>query len=227
MTSGTVNVDGYGFAWWDRERREEPFVYRSTLPIWNDNNLAPLGDYVVTECLLAAVRGATPGQTLGAENTQPFSSGKLAAIHNGFVEDFRGAVQRKLRRALDDRAYAEVTGSSDSENLIAFLFQHIRQSASLTEGMRAGLDRLLALAPGVKMTLNFILCDGERLIASRFAAGTEAPSLYCLTDHAKFPEAVLIASEPLFDDDAWIAVPQGSLISVDRKRTLSIDAIAA
>jgi predicted glutamine amidotransferase len=37
----------------------------------------------------------------------------------------------------------------------------------------------------------------------------------------------LIASEPLFDDDAWIAVPQGSLISVDRKRTVSIDALAA
>lgn len=227
MTSGTVNVDGYGFAWWDRERREEPYLYRSTLPIWNDNNLSALGDYVVSDCVLANVRGATPGQALGADNTQPFADGKLAAIHNGFVEDFRHSYQRKLRRALDDRAYAGVAGSSDSENLIAYLFQHIRAAASLAEGMRAGLDGLLALAPGTRMTLNFIVSDGQRLVASRLAGNAEAPSLYCLTKHARFPEAVLIASEPLFDDDAWIAVPQGSLISVDRKRTLSIDAIAA
>jgi len=227
MTSGTVNVDGYGFAWWDRERRTDPFVYRSTLPIWNDNNLGALGEYVVSDCVLAAVRGATPGQALGAENTQPFASGKLAAIHNGFVEDFRHSMQRELRRALDERAYHGVAGSSDSENLIAFLFQHMRGAASPSEGMRAGLDGLLALAPGVKMTLNFIVSDGERLIASRLAAGTEAPSLYSLTDHPRFPEAVLIASEPLFDDDAWVAVPQGSLISVDRKRTISIDTLAA
>ncbi len=227
MTSGTVNVDGYGFAWWDRQRRDEPYLYRSTLPIWNDGNLGSLGEYVVSDCLLAAVRGATPGQALGADNTQPFASGTLAAIHNGFVEDFRGTCQRKLRRALDDRAYAEVVGSSDSENLIAYLFQHMRQSESLAEGMRAGLEGLLALAPGATMTLNFIVSDGQRLMASRLASGTEAPSLYCLTDHARFPQAVLIASEPLFADDAWIAVPQGSLISVDRNRTLSIDAIAA
>lgn len=227
MTSGTVNVDGYGFAWWDRERRDEPYLYRSALPIWNDSNLGALGAYVVSDCVLANVRGATPGQALGADNTQPFADGKLAAIHNGFVEDFRGTYQRKLRRALDERAYAGVAGSSDSENLIAFLFQHMRQTASLAEGMRAGLDGLLALAPGVGMTLNFIVSDGQRLIASRLAAGAEAPSLYCLTDHPRFPKAVLIASEPLFDDDAWIAVPQGSLISVDRQRSVSIDALAA
>ncbi|MHA1536245.1 MAG: ergothioneine biosynthesis protein EgtC [Alphaproteobacteria bacterium] len=227
MTSGTVNVDGYGVAWWDRERRDEPYLYRSTLPIWNDNNLGSLGDYVVSNCMLANVRGATPGQSLGADNTQPFAAGPLAAIHNGFVEDFRNTMQRELRRALDEHAYASVAGSSDSENLIAYLFQHMRGAASLSEGMRAGLDGLLALAPGVRMTLNFIVSDGEQLIASRLASGAEAPSLYRLTDHPRFPQAVLIASEPLFDDDAWTAVPQGSLISVDRKRSVTIDALAA
>ena len=227
MTSGTVNVDGYGFAWWDRDRRAEPYLYRSTLPIWNDNNLGSLGDYVVSDCMLANVRGATPGQSLGADNTQPFSAGTLAAVHNGFVEDFRNTLQRKLRRALDESAYASVAGSSDSETLIAYLFQHMREAASPAEGMRAGLDTLLAMAPGVKMTLNFIVSDGEQLIASRLASGVEAPSLYSLTDHPRFPRAVLIASEPLFDDDAWIAVPQGSLMSVDRKRSVTVDALAA
>jgi len=41
----------------------------------------------------------------------------------------------------------------------------------------------------VKVSANMILSDGHRLIASRFATGTESPSLYWLDDPA-FPEAV-------------------------------------
>lgn len=218
MTSGTVNADGFGFAWYDRARRPEPYLYRHYLPIWSDENLDSLGAYVVSDCILANVRSATPGQSLGLLNTQPFLSGPLAVVHNGFVEDFRAMLHGPLRRSLDDDAYGAIRGTTDSEHLFAWLLPHLRGGPSLAEGLRAGLRALLTLVPEAKMTLNFIVTDGERLVASRLAIGVATPTLYVLADHERFPGAALIASEPLFDDDAWTAIPEGSLISIDHAR---------
>ena len=227
MSAGHVNADGYGFGWYDRARRAEPFVYRNVLPIWNDDNLADLGAFVKADCVLANVRSATPGQLLAAANTQPFVAGPLSVLHNGFVTDFKANLLRPIRKALDDESYAAISGTTDSEHLFAWLLQHLRGASDLREGLAAGLASLMALAPQAEMTLNFIVSDGETLAASRLAHNCATPSLYTLTDHPQFPDAVLIASEPLFDDPAWTPIPEGSLISIDRKRTLTVAALAA
>ena len=227
MTAGHVNADGFGFGWYDRARQVEPFVYRSVLPIWNDDNLESLGAYVSAECILANVRSATPGQLLAAANTQPFVAGPLSVLHNGFVTDFKATLLRPLRRALDDESYAAISGTTDSEHLFAWLLQHLRDAGDLREGLADGLASLMALAPDAEMTLNFIVSDGETVAASRLAHNSDTPSLYTLTDHEQFPDAVLIASEPLFDDPAWKAIPEGSLISIDRERTVTVGALAA
>jgi ergothioneine biosynthesis protein EgtC len=227
MTSGHVNADGFGFGWYDRAERPEPYVYRSVLPIWNDDNLADLCAFLKAGCVLANVRSATPGQLLAAANTQPFVAGALSVLHNGFVTDFKASLLRPIRKALDDESYAAIKGTTDSEHLFAWLLQHLRGAADLRAGLSSGLASLMALAPRAEMTLNFIVSDGEQLVASRLAHNVATPSLYSLTDHAQFPGAVLIASEPLFDDAAWTPIPEGSLISVDRTRTITVDALAA
>ena len=227
MTSGHVNADGFGFGWYDRARRAEPFVYRSVLPIWNDDNLGDLCEYVSADCVMANVRSATPGQLLAAANTQPFVAGALSVLHNGFVTDFKATLLRPIRKALDDESYAAIAGTTDSEHLFAWLLQHLRGAADLRAGLAQGLASLMALAPRAEMTLNFIVSDGEQLTASRLAHNVDTPSLYSLADHAQFPDAVLIASEPLFDDPAWTPIPERSLISIDRKRTITVDALAA
>ncbi|HUT50049.1 MAG TPA: ergothioneine biosynthesis protein EgtC [Alphaproteobacteria bacterium] len=227
MTSGHVNADGFGFGWYDRTERAEPYVYRSVLPIWNDDNLADLCAFVRADCVMANVRSATPGQLLAAANTQPFVSGALSVLHNGFVTDFKATLQRPIRKALDDESYAAISGTTDSEHLFAWLLQHLRGAADLRAGLGAGLASLMALAPRAEMTLNFIVSDGEQLVASRLAHNVATPSLYSLADPRQFPGAVLIASEPLFDDPAWTPIPEGSLISIDRTRTITVDALAA
>lgn len=214
MTSGVVNADGFGFAWYD-PRRPEPFLYRSILPIWADANLAHVAGYVESRCMLANVRSATPGQGLDFANTQPFHRGPLSAIHNGFVSDFHTALARTLRERLSDETYATVRGDTDSELLSAWVFQHGLASADLAEGLSRALASLATVAPGAVMSLNFIVSDGHGLAASRFALGCEAPSLYYLHDHAAFPGATLIASEPLFDGAAWMSCPEGSILTID------------
>lgn len=227
MTSGTVNADGFGFAWYDRSRQPDPFAYRNTAPIWSDENLGSLGAFVESDCILANVRSATPGQSIGLANTQPFMSGRLSALHNGFVEDFRDVLHGPIRRGLDDRTHAAIKGTTDSEHLFAWLLPHLDDSPSLLEGLRAGLRSLLTLEPDAKMTLNFIVSDGERLVASRLAAGVSTPTLYVLDRHDQFPDAVLIASEPIFADDRWQAIPERGLVSVDPERIVTIDTIDA
>jgi ergothioneine biosynthesis protein EgtC len=218
MTSGVVNADGFGFAWYDPARQADPFVYRSILPIWNDSNLATLAGYVRSTSLLAYVRSATPGQGLDISNTQPFVSGRWSFVHNGVADGFTTAEGRRLwrglRSRLDDDADALIRGGTDSEYLFAWLIHHI-DDTDPTAAVRRALALLAEALPGVAMRMNFVLGDGRRQIAVRHAVGAEAPSLYLLRDHSRFAGARLVASEPLFDDPAWQPLPADTLLSID------------
>ncbi len=229
MTSGVVNADGFGFAWYgarDGEPNAEqagaaaemPFLYRHILPIWSDPNLDSLERYVVSGRILGYIRSATPGQALDMSNTQPFIHGRLAFVHNGFMAHFRTprgqGLHRRLRAALDEDIYAAIGGSTDSEHLFLWLVQHIRSAGSLAGGIEAGLQALAPLAGDIAITLNFAVTDGETVVAVRHGLNTEAPTLYSLVDHARFPGASLVASEPLFDDPAWTPIPSGSLLTL-------------
>lgn len=226
MTSGTLNADGFGFAWYDADADTPPFVYRNVLPIWNDTNLPSLGRYVRSGHMLAYVRSATPGQSLDIGNTQPFVAGPVSLLHNGFVTDFARTLLALMRRTLDDEAWQVIRGTTDSEHLFGWLVHHIRREANLAEGLRAGLVELLAFAPEIHMTLNFIVSDGATIAASRLGAHAGAPSLYTLAGHPRFPDAALIASEPLFDDPAWKPVPEGYIVSIDAERQIDTRPLA-
>lgn len=218
MTSGVVNADGFGFAWYDTARQAAPFAYRSTQPIWNDTNLEMLNGYIRSQSILAYVRSATPGQGLDISNTQPFVSGAWSFVHNGFATGFSTAEGRRLwrglRATLDDEADALIRGGTDSEYLFAWLMHHL-DDADPAPSVGRALALLTEAAPGLIIRMNFVLADGRRQIAVRHAIGAEAPSLYLLRDHPRFPGGRLVASEPLFDDPAWQALPAETLLSID------------
>lgn len=225
MSSGTVNADGFGYAWYDRARRERPYLYRSILPIWNDLNRESIEDLAVSGCILANVRSATPGQSLDFSNTQPFVHGRLAVLHNGFVEDYRARVHGPLRRRLDEAVLDRIHGTTDSEHLTAWLIAHIESGEEMGASLSEGIAGLQSLVGDARMTLNFIVGDGERLAATRAAHNMSAPSLYTLAGHDRFPDSVLVASEPLFDHERWQPVPEGSVVTVEPDRTVHTRAI--
>lgn len=216
MTSGLLNADGFGFGWYDPGREGSPFRFRSTQPIWGDANFPALVRYIHSHCLLANVRSATPGQAVDLSNCQPFCFEQILAQHNGFIENFRQTLYRPIRDSLDDIYYKAIDGSTDSEHLFAFVLNlWQRQGGSLTDALAASIRTLAdwAAKQNVAISLNLILSDGEQLVASRYANRPNPPSLYWLNGDLRYPDAFLIASEPLTPSEHWKRVPAGSILT--------------
>ena len=213
-----LNADGFGLGWYHPTEKTEPFTYRNVLPIWNDANLSSLCRYVTTGCAVAYVRSATPGQGVDISNCQPFQAGNLLFTHNGYIKQFHDKLYRPMRQAMSDSAYTTLRGSTDSEHIWGLFLSALYQvpSQSLEAALEKALETLTALAYkyDTPMAANVLVSDGNQLIGSRLASHNRAPSLYWLKCDPRFPDAVLVASEPLFDGD-WAACPDSSLFTVN------------
>jgi glutamine amidotransferase len=202
MQSGTVNADGYGAALWLDDGVPEPALYRTPLPVWADANQSWINERLPVRSLLAAVRSATPGIGYELTNVQPFGRGRVAFVHNGFVEDFHRGPARMLRESLGREAYEGIAGSSDSEHLFALVND---SPGPLEEAVRSALRRLSHLCEKLerKAVATLVLGDGERLVAVRWARDCEPASLY----GAPYAAGFCFASEPLDAAAAWLPIP--------------------
>lgn len=228
MTSGLLNADGFGVGWYHPQRQTEPFTYKNTLPIWSDLNLPSLSRFVESGCVLANVRSATPGLATDLSNCQPFQHHLILGLHNGFIQNFRQTLYRPIRDRLSDGAYQSIQGSTDSEHIFALLLSELEANPdmSLSQGLHRTIAILeeLAQPQAVEFSANLIVSDGQQLVASRFANRLAVPSLYWLRDDTLFPEAVLIASEPLFAGN-WHSCPERSLLTVSHDLDIQITPI--
>ena len=110
-----LNGDGFGVAWFCPNHGQEPAVFRSVTPAWNNRNLVELARVTESECILAHVRAASPGLPVIETNCHPFSAGPYAFMHNGVVAGFQ-EMRRKLLARLSDDAFSAIRGSTDSEH---------------------------------------------------------------------------------------------------------------
>lgn len=222
----TVNADGLGLGWYS-PKEENPFVYKNTVPIWSDTNLPHLSRYIESECLLAYIRSATPGQGSNLNNCQPFYDRRLLFVHNGFIDDFRHSLFLPIRKSLKDDIYLKIQGTTDSEHIFALLLSELASvGSSLENALEATLQKLnhLAKPDDIRFAANVIVSDGSQLVASRFGRGIDGPSLYWLRDDPILPNSVAIASEPLFAAN-WNRVPDSSIICVRGDREVSVSKV--
>ncbi|NJL64722.1 MAG: ergothioneine biosynthesis protein EgtC [Methylacidiphilales bacterium] len=228
MLSGVVNADGFGVGWYDLQKQNCPFIYKNTLPIWNDVNLPSLSSYVESGNILGYVRSATTGQALDFSNSQPFQSDQLLCIHNGRIDRFRQTLYRPIRSQLSDKIYNWINGSTDSEHIFAMVLNHLLENPgkSIAQALHLSLIELNELAQKFQtyVLANLVISDGKEIIASRYATKSPAPSLYWLKNAVNFPNSVIIASEPLFNGD-WNACPENSIISVGEDCEIRIEQI--
>jgi len=225
METALLNADGFGVGWYHAtNNKEPPYTYRSTAPIWSDINLPELSRYATSGCVAGYVRSATPGIAVDLSNCQPFCSKGLPDIsqrvlflHNGYLENFRQVLYRPLRNLLADDVYRHIQGTTDSEHLFALILDYLAgvEGLPFVSALENVLPRVgnLALARKSGFLGNILLTDGKQLVASRYATGLNPASLYWLRDDPQFPNAVLIASEPLFAGD-WKRFPEQSILSV-------------
>jgi glutamine amidotransferase len=209
---GNVNVDGTGVAWWDDG--DEPLRYVTTEPPWKDANLPHLAPRIRSHAMLAAVRSATPGIPQGAPYVAPFTVGRLAGVHNGWIQAFRGPVGRELTQRLPDELYAAMDVASDSKALILTIAGHY--DGDLAEAVRRGVHDVeeIVRRHDVPATLNVVVADGSTVVATRHSVGVGVNSLYV----AARDRAHWLASEPLDDADDWKPIPESHVVVMTARR---------
>lgn len=218
LVSGTVNVDGTGVAWWPDEATE-PLRYVTTQPPWSDANLPGLAPALSGRTVLAAVRSATPGLPFGPDNVAPFVVDGLAAVHNGSIGGFCGAVGRELLAGLSDERFGQMTAMNDSQALALLVAQHVEDEpgADLAQAVTAAIHTTakIVTAAGEQASLNLAVAAREEIVVVRTSAGTALNSLY--TRHT--PQGSWVASEPLDGSSEWTPAPEHSLTILTADQT--------
>lgn len=236
-----LNGDGFGLAWYAASD-ELPALFKDVSPAWNNRNLTDLARVIQSRAVLAHVRAATQGLSVMRSNCHPFAYRQFSFMHNGNVGSF-AQVRRRLLGQLSDEAFAAIKGTTDSEHAFGIWIDRWQAAAGNTalERMRLAMEQTLAALAelteptGTPSTLNLAVSDGERFVASRAVIGDDpGNTLYwrtgvdlrcesgvCIMDSQR-KEAVLVASEPLFDPQSWQPVPMNSLITVDADASTEI-----
>lgn len=187
---GTVNADGFGVGWYDSSRAE-PVRYRRSVPIWSDANLPGLAEVARSECLMAAVRSATPGMPAEESATAPFAHGRWLVSHNG-------RVAREAAGPLTGDPPAE--SACDSAILAAALFARLGAGRPMCDAVAEVVTLAAGGDPGAR--LNLLVADGETIAATAWKE----------TLFLRIGVGVLLASEPLDDGPGWEPVPDRTLV---------------
>jgi predicted glutamine amidotransferase len=220
----TTNGDGFGIGWYGDG--DEPGVYRSVHPAWNDRNLHELSTKISSRLFFAHIRAST-GTAIQETNTHPFRYGNWLFMHNGAVNEFP-RLKRDMLLAIDPSLVPHIEGSTDSELLfhLALTFGLEDDPIDALERM-AGFVEELGERHGVEHPLQMSVAttDGRRLVAVRYSSEGKSRSLFFSTDaralKEQYPEvaelqrlsdeARAIVSEPLGElAGAWNQVPEST-----------------
>lgn len=229
MKSAVLNADGFGIGWHHPEREDLPYTYKNVLPIWSDPNLPQIARYIETDCFLGYVRSATAGLPVDITNCQPFSDRKLLFLHNGYINNFRTTLYRPIRNFLSDSAYQSIQGNTDSEHIWAMILSYMENhpETDLADALNEILTKLSNLTDihETYFSANTIISDGDRLIASRYSYQESNPTLYWIKNASAYPDAVIIASEPMFEGN-WESCPENSIITVEKNLEVRINPVS-
>jgi gamma-glutamyl hercynylcysteine S-oxide hydrolase len=197
---GAINADGFGVGWYP-DGDAEPARYRQSMPIWTDESFLDVARVTRAGALLAAVRNATPGTSHGPAAAAPFRHGRWLFSHNGAIDGWPASTAG-LAATLPAISLLELEARVDSALMWALVLRRLQQGLGLAQALADTADALRAAS--VTGRLNFLLTDGRAVAAT--AAGH---TLY----YRRQAGAVTVASEPGDDEDGWIEIPRGSLVS--------------
>jgi predicted glutamine amidotransferase len=246
---GTSHTDGWGIGVFEDGR---PKVEKRSGAAYADLHFSQTAERTYSRAIIAHVRRATVG-TNSAANTHPFSHGVWLFAHNGTVTGFDG-LAAELEAETDADLQKTRRGSTDSEQAFLWILTRLRlQGIGLDEACpdAEGLIETLAgsvqdlasrssLATGDHSAkLNFLLTDGEIMVASRWHN-----SLYmvlrdgvhdceiCGIPHVRHDpgagayHAAVLASEPI-SAEPWQEIPDQHVACIDADLTAWIRPIAS
>lgn len=220
----TTNGDGFGIGWYGTG--DEPAVFKSVEPAWNDRNLREVASQVNTRLLFAHIRAST-GTPVQRSNSHPFRYRKWLWMHNGCIAGF-DLLKRELMFAIAPHLYPYIEGSTDSEALFFLALTFGLQDDPIGAVARAvGTVERVAHEHGVDtpVQMSAATTDGDTVWVFRYSSEGKSRSLFYSTDVARLralhPEIEVlhrfgmttrfVVSEPLRDlPGAWNEMPEGS-----------------
>ena len=247
----TVNGDGFGLGWYNHARRDEPALYRSIRPAWNDENLSYNAPMIYTNCLFAHIRAATQGG-VSIHNSHPFQYKQYLMMQNGGILEFK-KIKRRMINLLDEEVFNWIDGQTDTQYIFA-LFITLAERRRKDKGklnfdeLHSCLNETFAIIEDLKKEVgvdapsiyNLVLTDGKAMIATRYSTKPEvetrslhlAMNAQCyiceegnltLKDQEEEKEGVLISSEVLTDNrELWTSVPENHFIMVEEDLTVRL-----
>jgi predicted glutamine amidotransferase len=246
-----LNGDGFGIGWYNHILTEEPAVFTSISPAWNNRSLLSIAPTIKSSCFFAHVRAASVG-ALSETNCHPFAYKDLLMMHNGDAGEF-SLYKRNLYHALSPESFTWIQGQTDSEHLFALFIdaynRRLQKENSSADLMAAALKEMvmqleeLKTEAGVKESsyLNMVVGDGQRMVGLRYVTNPEDKplSLYysegsryvCEKGLCRMLPAeagnrsVLIVSEKLSSEgDDFTAIPANHMVLV--YQNLSVKLVA-
>lgn len=227
----TTNGDGCGVGWYDGHT-DEPGVFRSTEPAWNDANLRELSRHTTSPLFFSHIRAAI-GSAVQQTNCHPFRHGRWLWMHNGFIDGY-AKIKRDLAFAVDPPLFAQIAGTTDSELMfylaLSFGLEHDPPDAV---AKAIGFVEARGREAGVEYPFQgtIVTSDGESMWAFRYSSQGRSRTLFFTHDvptlRKQYPDlailrevsddARLVVSEPVGDlPGAWIEVPEATYGAVQK-----------
>jgi len=228
-----LNGDGFGVGWYAPDFTDEPAVFRSITPAWNNRNLHNLSRVVASPAIYAHVRAATQSSGVNEANCHPFRFHKYLFMHNGDVGNFP-KVRRRLLESIGDEAFANVYGSTDSEHFFAVVIDEILKRKVITAmdlagALDAAIKRVITIVDkhgdAEPSYLNIAIGDGKNAVISRYTndPACRPETLYWYSGSLYEPcgepttngKEIIVSSEKLTEDPAWQTVPPNHMVVLD------------
>ena len=216
---GNVNLDGFGCGWYNTAVEKDPALYATLLPIWADYRFPTIAKAVASNIIFSSVRNATPPFPNELSSVLPLALGKYLFLHNGYITEYNKC-KRRLENELPDEYFDMIQSRSDSAFIFAAFMWKLSEidvtEKLIKNAMIATLDWLKNQLEslGEKANLNIGIADGESMMFIRHEFNGACNSLYYNESHEQLSKGVLIASEPLDEDNGWNEVPENSMIEV-------------
>lgn len=226
MVAATLNGDGFGLAWFNREMSTEPALITSEKPFWHDINLPRIAGKIESDLIFMHVRAASPGLPVHQANAHPFVYGSDVFMHNGIVSDFRSGFMRLIREKTTDPFYENIQGTTDSEHMFAYYLTLRQKDEILKKSVPLATHQLIrdlnvmSQVFNTDLVLNLAISDGITTVVTRYTNIEKSASLYYTLDSTNFPDGVMISSERLsIDDDSWKEFPINHLVVLENGKT--------
>ncbi len=228
------NPHGWGIGYY---KNNVALIQKQSVPATQSEKFQEIAANINSRMFISHVRFSTQGKKT-PENTHPFKYNNWIFAHNGNID-----IRDKLLDALNSKFKNLIKGETDSEVYFYWLLQNIEDQNDLFNGIKESISFIQSNRGNETSGINFILINGEKLIALRKAfQRTHNYSLYYLrrkpdkmepmefqsketsqliiSKNLRGEEAVLVCSEPLTEEENWVELSDNQLIMV--KRNLNV-----